>query len=98
MSLKDPKLQEYYNALFDMYSTPGWTKLMEDNDFMLRRHDTPRDVATIEQLHFRKGELTQMDWLATHQQRTEAAYALALEEDGESGEDVQTGGTARMVD
>lgn len=96
-SLKDKDLQEYYEALFEMYGTPGWQKLMEDNDFMLRRHDTPRDVATIEQLHFRKGELAQMDWLGSHQSRTEQAYALALEDEGVDAADVQTGGVARVV-
>lgn len=97
-SLKDKSLQEYFEALFAMYGTPGWTKLQEDMDLMLRRHDTPRDVVTIEQLHFRKGELAQMDWLASHQQRTEAAYALALEEDGADAGDIETGGNARIVE
>lgn len=96
--LKDQGLQEYYDALFVLYSTPGWTKLMEDVEYMLKIHDTPRDVTTIEQLHHRRGELAQMDWLLSHQARTEQAYALALEEQGESSEDIQTGGTARVVE
>ena len=96
--LKDKELQEYYEALFEMYGSAGWRELMKDAEYMLRRHDTPRDLVTIEQLHFRRGELEQMDWLATHQQRTEAAYALALEEDGESADNVETGGVAKIVD
>lgn len=96
-SLKDKDLQEYYEALFAMYGTLGWAKLMEDTGYMLKIHDTPRDLVTVEQLHFRKGELAQMDWLASHQDRTEAAYALALEEEGTDAGDVQTGGTARVI-
>lgn len=96
-ALKDNALQEYYDALFAMYGTLGWAKLMEDNAEMIRRHDTPRDVVTVEQLYFRKGELEQMDWLSSHQQRTEAAYALALEEDGVNSDDVENGGVARII-
>ena len=97
-TLKDKGMQEYYDALFQMYGTPGWRMLMEDTEHMLRRHDTPRDLASSDELWFRRGELAQMDWLATHQQRTEAAYALALEEQGSDAADVETGGTARIVD
>lgn len=96
--LKDKELQEYYDALFQMYGTPGWRALMEDTEHMLRRHDTPRDLTSADQLWFRRGELAQMDWLATHQQRTEAAYALALEEQGSDSSSVETGGVAKIVE
>lgn len=97
-ALKDKGLQEYYDALFGMYGTPGWRMLMEDTAHMLKVHDTPRDLTSADQLWFRRGELAQMDWLATHQQRTEAAYALALEELGSDSGDIETGGTARIID
>jgi hypothetical protein len=99
-ALKDKDLQEYYDALFAMYGTPGWTKLMEDTDYMIRQHDSPRDLNTAEQLHFRKGELAQMDWLLSHQQRSEAAYSLALQEQGEEvdAEEVESGGAAKVIE
>jgi hypothetical protein len=96
--LKDRDLQEYYEALFGMYTTPGWQKLMEDVAYQLKLRDTPRDIVTAEQLHERRGELAQLDWLVTHQMRTEHAYAHLLEEEGQDAADVQSHGVAKVVD
>lgn len=96
--LKDRDLQEYYEALFGMYQHPGWAKMMEDVAYQLKTLDTARDVLTVEQLYTRRGELAQLDWLATHQARTEHAYAHLLEEDGQDASDVQSGGVAKIVD
>lgn len=95
-ALKDKELQDYYDALFAMYGTPGWRKLMEDVERMREVHDTVRSVTTAEQLLYRHGELAQMDWLYSHQERTEAAYALAIEEEGGEAEE-STGGVAKVV-
>lgn len=96
--LKDRELQDYYEALFAMYGTPGWQELMRDVEAMTRRHDTPRDITTVEELHQRRGELLQMDWLRTHQQRTEQAYTLLLEDEGAAADHIQTGGVAKVVE
>lgn len=95
-TLKDKDLQDYYDALFEMYSTPGWQKLMEDVAHMRQVHESVRTVTDERTLLFRHGELNQMDWLFTHQERTESAYALALEEDGGEPE-APTGGVAKIV-
>lgn len=96
--LKDRELQDYYEALFAMYGMPGWAKLQEDVAYMLKLKDTPRDVVTVEELYHRRGELAMMDWIVTHQARTEHAYAHILDEEGQDASDVQSAGTARVVD
>ena len=95
--LNDQALEDYFQALFEMYGTPGWKALMEDAERMLHLHNATDDITTIEQLWFRKGELAQMSWLATHQARTEHAYAdLVEEQDGEA--EAPTGGVATVVE
>ena len=96
-ALKDKDLQDYYDALFAMYGTPGWRKLMEDVERMRQVHDTVRSVANGDQLLFRHGELAQMDWLYSHQERSEAAYALAIEDEGGEAEP-STGGVAKVIE
>ena len=51
--LNDSELQEYYEALFVMYGTPGWKKLMEDVGRMLEVHNSLAGLETAEQLWFR---------------------------------------------
>lgn len=96
--LKDRELQEYYEALFGMYTHPGWQKLMEDVEQYLEDLDTPRDVTTVEQLHHRRGELARLDWLKNHQVLSEHAYAHLLKEDGQDASNVESTGVAKVID
>jgi hypothetical protein len=65
---------------------------------MLAIHNSVADLATLEQLWFRKGQLDQMLWLQTHQATHEAAYneMLAQQDGGEA--EATTGGVARVID
>jgi hypothetical protein len=93
--LKDADLEAYYQALFAMYGTPGWKALMEDVSVMREDLDTARGLDA-ETLRYRQGELEQIDWLYTHQARSEAAYASIVDEqEGES--EAPTGGTAKVI-
>jgi len=96
--LKNEALEQYYSALFAMYGSAGWRMLMEDVEHMRKSHDTARGISTAEQLHFRQGELSIMDWLANHQATAEQAYAsLIAEQEGEA-EVAPTGGVAKVVE
>ena len=76
------ELQDYYENRFSMMATPGWQDLLEDIDLMLSSTDTVKGVDTVEQLHFRKGEVSIMTWLKNLKQSSEEVYEqLQQEED-----------------
>jgi glutaredoxin-related protein len=65
-----------------MAATQGWRDLLEDIDLMLSSTDTVKGVETVEQLHFRKGEVSIMTWLKNLKQSSEEVYEqLQQEED-----------------
>jgi hypothetical protein len=57
------ELQEYYENRFSMMTTPGWVDLLEDIEIMLKATDTLAGVETEQQLHFKKGEMSILNWL-----------------------------------
>lgn len=76
------ELQDYYENRFSMMATPGWRDLLEDVELMLSSTDTVKGVETVEQLHFRKGEVSIMTWLKNLKQSSEEVYEqLQQEED-----------------
>jgi len=76
------ELQDYYENRFSMTATQGWRDLLEDIDLMLSSTDTVKGVETVEQLHFRKGEVSIMMWLKNLKQSSEEVYEqLQQEED-----------------
>jgi hypothetical protein len=76
------ELQDYYENRFSMMATPGRQDLLEDIDLMLSSTDTVKGVETVEQLHFRKGEVSIMTWLKNLKQSSEEVYEqLQQEED-----------------
>lgn len=95
--LQDQELETYYQALFDMYGTTGWKMLMEDVGRMHQVHDSVSSLTTQDQLMFRKGELAQMEWLASHQSTAETAYAAMIAEQEGEDEVAPTGGKATVV-
>ena len=74
-----PQLQRYYEQRMDMCSSEAWRDLMEDVEAMLVATNT-LDGATIENLSFKKGELSIMRWILTLKDTSEAAYKLIQEE------------------
>ena len=76
------ELQDYYENRFSMTATQGWRDLLEDIDLMLSSTDTIKGVETVEQLHFRKGEVSIMMWIKNLKQSSEEVYEqLQQEED-----------------
>lgn len=76
------ELQDYYENRFSMMATPGWQDLLEDIDLILSSTDTVKGVDSVEQLHFRKGEVSVMTWLKNLKQSSEEVYEqLQQEED-----------------
>jgi hypothetical protein len=68
------ELQNYYENRFAMMATPGWTDLLEDLQLMITSTDTLSGIETIEQLHFRKGEMSIMNWINTLRESSAEVY------------------------
>jgi len=74
------ELQDYYENRFAMMATQGWQDLLEDLELMLSSTDTVKGVETIEQLHFRKGEISIMTWLKNLRESSNEVYEQLQEE------------------
>lgn len=94
--LKDPELESYFQALFTMYPTQGWSVLLEDMGRLAQIYNRVDDVETEEELWFRKGQLNIINQILTHQARSEAGYAAAMEEQ-EGQAEIPTGGRAKVI-
>ena len=68
------ELQDYYENRFAMMATQGWTDLLEDLQLMINSTDTVSGIETIEQLHFRKGEMSIMNWINTLRESSAEVY------------------------
>ena len=57
------ELQDYYENRFAMKATVGWTDLIEDLEIMIKATDTVAGIEDEKQLHFKKGEMSILNWL-----------------------------------
>lgn len=74
------ELQEYYENRFEMMATKGWADLLEDLELMIATTDTVRGIDTEQQLHFRKGEMSIMNWIKTLKESSAEVYEQLQEE------------------
>lgn len=63
-------------------ATQGWKDLMDDVATMLAATDNLSGVNTTEQLHFKKGEVSIMNWLKNLRDASAEVYER-LQEEGE---------------
>jgi hypothetical protein len=76
------ELQDYYENRFAMMSTQGWKDLVEDIEVMIEATDRLSGIETEQQLHFKKGEMSIMNWIKTlRESSTEVYEQLSQEED-----------------
>ena len=75
------ELQDYYENRFAMMATKGWQELIEDLELMINSTDTISGIETEQQLHFRKGELSIMNWIKTLKESSTEVYEQLLEEE-----------------
>jgi len=68
------ELQRYYEDRFGMMATPGWKDLIEDIELMIKSTDSIQGVDTEQQLHFKKGELSIMNWIKTLRESSSEMY------------------------
>lgn len=80
------ELQDYYESRFSMMATKGWTDLIEDLEIMIKATDTLAGVETEQQLHFKKGEMSILNWLKNLRDASAEVYEQLQAED----EDAET--------
>jgi len=78
------EIQKYYEDRFAMMATQGWKDLIEDVETMLVATDNLGGISTVEQLHFRKGEVSVMNWIKNLRDASGEVYERLQEEDDAS--------------
>ena len=82
------ELQDYYENRFSMMATQGWQDLLEDLDMMLKSTDTVGGIDTEQQLWFRKGEISIMNWIKNLKESSTEIYEQLQEESKDAKTDV----------
>ena len=75
------ELTAYYEARFELFSTKGWSDLIEDIDTRIAAISSIKGIKGIETLNMRKGELDALEWLKSLPEMSEQAYKQLQEED-----------------
>jgi hypothetical protein len=68
------ELQDYYEERFSMCSSKGWRQLIEDLQLMKPEVESIKGATTLEQLHFKKGELSIINWLLHLEEASREVY------------------------
>lgn len=78
-----PELQKYYEQRLSMCGDPAWKDLCDDVRKMLESTDKISSVKDDNDLWFKKGEISIMNWILSLREVSEEAYEL-LKEDGDA--------------
>ena len=70
----DKELQEYYEERFNMIGTKGYTDLLTDVETMIEERNNLMATQSLEELHFRKGQLDVLHWIRTLKKLSEEAW------------------------
>lgn len=74
------ELIDYYENRFEMMATQGWADLLDDLEVMIKATNSLDGLQTEQQLQFRKGELSIMNWIKTLRESSAEVYEQ-LQED-----------------
>ena len=77
------ELQDYYENRFSMMATQGWVDLLEDLEIMIEATNTLAGVDTEQQLHFKKGEMSILNWIKNLRDASAEVYEQLQQEEKE---------------
>lgn len=77
------ELQNYYESRFEMMATKGWVDLLEDLEIMIEATNTLAGVDTEQQLHFKKGEMSILNWIKNLRDASAEVYDQLQQEEKE---------------
>jgi hypothetical protein len=76
----DRELQDYYENRFSLFGTTGWKDLIQDVEKIKESVDSLRGADTLEQLYFKKGELSILNWILNLEDSSKEVYDQLQEE------------------
>jgi hypothetical protein len=85
----DRELQDYYENRFSMFGSTGWKQLIEDLEAMQKSTDTLKSASTVDQLWFKKGELSIIEWLLSLEKTSKEVFEQ-LEQEAKEANDAET--------
>ena len=77
------ELQDYYENRFTMMATQGWVDLIEDLEIMIKATDTLAGIDSEQQLYFKKGEMSILNWLRNLRDASSEVYEQLQQEETE---------------
>ena len=77
------ELQNYYENRFSMMATQGWVDLIEDIEIMIEATNTLAGVDNEQQLHFKKGEMSILNWIKNLRDASAEVYDQLQQEEKE---------------
>ena len=77
------ELQDYYENRFSMMATQGWVDLLEDLEIMIEATNTLSGVDTEQQLYFKKGEMSILNWIKNLRDASAEVYDQLQQEEKE---------------
>jgi len=77
------ELQDYYENRFSMMATQGWVDLIEDLEIMIKATDTLAGVDSEQQLYFKKGEMSILNWIKNLRDASAEVYEQLQKEEEE---------------
>lgn len=80
LTLKDKELQQHYDELFAMFTSPGWKRFHEQVEAYAKGVESVRNVAP-KTVEFRLGQLDVLDWFLGAEAQHSHAYQMLLAED-----------------
>jgi hypothetical protein len=69
-----PELQKYYEDRLSMMGEQGWRDLVADVEEMKKATNQLFGISDVNQLFFKKGEISIMDWIINLRQISSDAY------------------------
>lgn len=70
----DQELDKYYTERFSTMSSQGWEDLMDEVKAFKEQIESIKNIKTIEDLWFQKGQLDMCDWLLGIKDASEQAF------------------------
>ncbi len=70
----DKQLEKYDEDRFSMMSQQGWQDLLEDVELIIEANNNIGGISTLEELYFKKGELSILNWIKSLKEVSEKAY------------------------
>jgi hypothetical protein len=82
--LKDRDLQDYYESMKLMFETKGWKYLTEDLVKIHAAANTLAEIATMDALQFRLGQIDILNKVIAQPAVIAGAYEVLLDNEGEA--------------